>query len=111
MSSAIELHPLPNQLSAEQNFNNPTASKTNLPATSTENVPPRLRQHVLQERIQLVALYWWCVYFLAGWNDGTAGPLIPRIQKVYHVGFVVVSLIFVFACVASALEITPFSPP
>ncbi|KZT03772.1 MFS general substrate transporter [Laetiporus sulphureus 93-53] len=36
--------------------------------------------------------------FLAGWNDGTTGPLLPRIQKVYHVGFAVVSLIFVFNC-------------
>ena len=23
--------------------------------------------------------------FLAGWNDGTTGPLLPRIQEVYHV--------------------------
>lgn len=25
------------------------------------------------------------VLFLAGWNDGTTGPLLPRIQEVYHV--------------------------
>lgn len=24
--------------------------------------------------------------FVAGWNDGTTGPLLPRIQQVYHVG-------------------------
>jgi hypothetical protein len=24
--------------------------------------------------------------YLAGWNDGTTGPLLPRIQEVYHVG-------------------------
>lgn len=35
---------------------------------------------------------------------GSAGPLIPRIQKVYHVGFAVVSLIFVFACVVSVVD-------
>ena len=23
--------------------------------------------------------------FLAGWNDGSTGPLLPRIQTVYHV--------------------------
>ncbi len=23
--------------------------------------------------------------FLSGWNDGTTGPLLPRIQVVYHV--------------------------
>lgn len=27
--------------------------------------------------------------FLAGWNDGTNGPLIPRIQHHYNVNFVV----------------------
>ncbi|KII90245.1 hypothetical protein PLICRDRAFT_159682 [Plicaturopsis crispa FD-325 SS-3] len=47
-------------------------------------------------RIQFAAACWTMV--LAGWNDGSAGPLIPRIQKVYHIGFAVVSLIFVFAC-------------
>lgn len=26
----------------------------------------------------------WC-FFLQGWNDGTAGPLLPRMQSVYHV--------------------------
>ncbi|KAG2050039.1 MFS general substrate transporter [Suillus hirtellus] len=37
--------------------------------------------------------------YLAGWNDGTTGPLLPRIQKVYDLNFAVVSLIFVFACI------------
>ncbi|KAG2156825.1 MFS general substrate transporter [Suillus bovinus] len=37
--------------------------------------------------------------YLAGWNDGTTGPLLPRIQKVYGLNFTVVSLVFVFACV------------
>ncbi|KAF9555665.1 MFS general substrate transporter [Agrocybe pediades] len=37
--------------------------------------------------------------FLAGWNDGTIGPLLPRIQQVYKVNFAVVSTIFVAACV------------
>ncbi|KAJ7921499.1 major facilitator superfamily domain-containing protein [Mycena leptocephala] len=49
-----------------------------------------------QEQIQLVTLCW--TLFLAGWNDGSLGPLIPRIQQVYHVGYTVVSLIFVFQC-------------
>ncbi|KAJ7108525.1 major facilitator superfamily domain-containing protein [Mycena epipterygia] len=99
MSSALELHPLPPQLSAEPSFNGSTVSKndTRAPDSSTQNIVSRLKQHVFRERLQLFALYW-CM-FMAGWNDGTAGPLIPRIQKVYHVGFAVVSLTFVFACV------------
>ncbi|KAF5345935.1 hypothetical protein D9758_011423 [Tetrapyrgos nigripes] len=51
--------------------------------------------------LQLTALYW-CL-FTAGWNDGSTGPLLPRIQEVYDVNFVIVSLIFVFACVVIVL--------
>lgn len=35
------------------------------------------------EKIQFATLCW--SIFLAGWNDGTTGPLLPRIQEVYHV--------------------------
>ncbi|KAI0631011.1 MFS general substrate transporter [Trametes polyzona] len=34
--------------------------------------------------------------FLNGWNDGTTGPLLPRIQSYYHLGYAVVSLLFIF---------------
>ncbi|KAI0332817.1 MFS general substrate transporter [Cubamyces sp. BRFM 1775] len=34
--------------------------------------------------------------FLNGWNDGTTGPLLPRIQSYYNLGYAVVSLIFIF---------------
>jgi len=36
--------------------------------------------------------------FVMGWNDGTQGPLLPAIQAHYHVGFTVVSIIFVCYC-------------
>ncbi|KLO09022.1 MFS general substrate transporter [Schizopora paradoxa] len=36
--------------------------------------------------------------FTLGWNDGTQGPLLPAIQAHYHVGFTVVSIIFVCYC-------------
>lgn len=61
-----------------------------------------------------------CSLFLAGWNDGTTGPLLPRIQSVYHVrislfarntmsiiwqvGFAVVSLIFVCNCIVCSAQ-------
>ncbi|KLO09001.1 MFS general substrate transporter [Schizopora paradoxa] len=41
--------------------------------------------------------------FTVGWNDGTQGPLLPAIQAHYHVGFTVVSLIFVCYCVGFLL--------
>ncbi|KAI6019817.1 MFS general substrate transporter [Pisolithus orientalis] len=47
--------------------------------------------------IQFATLCW--TLYLAGWNDGTTGPLLPRIQRVYNINFAVVSLLFVFACI------------
>ena len=46
--------------------------------TAVQTKPQRLRA-----RIQFLALCW--VVYLLGWNDGTTGPLLPRIQKVCHV--------------------------
>ncbi|KAF8903921.1 MFS general substrate transporter [Gymnopilus junonius] len=57
----------------------------------------RLAAQKILARIQFLSLCW--TLFLAGWNDGTTGPLLPRIQDVYHVNFTIVSLIFVFACI------------
>ncbi|KAI0676539.1 MFS general substrate transporter [Trametes maxima] len=34
--------------------------------------------------------------FLNGWNDGTTGPLLPKIQEYYGLGFAIVSLLFIF---------------
>ncbi|KAG8932592.1 hypothetical protein FRC01_013087 [Tulasnella sp. 417] len=50
----------------------------------------------LQEKMYLAALCF-CLS-VAGWNDGTIGPLLPRIQEYYHVGYTVVSLLFVTGC-------------
>ncbi|KAM5538630.1 hypothetical protein V8D89_007659 [Ganoderma adspersum] len=47
--------------------------------------------------IQFAALCW--SIFICGWNDGTTGPLIPRLQEVYRVPYSVVSLIFVAGCI------------
>jgi fucose permease len=59
--------------------------------TVVQTKAQRLRAH-----IQFATLCW--TLCLAGWNDGSTGPLLPRIQKVYNVNLAVVSLIFVFAC-------------
>lgn len=39
--------------------------------------------------------------FLNGWNDGTIGPLMPVIQRDYHVAFEIAALLFVSNCVVS----------
>lgn len=51
------------------------AQSTTFPATT-----PAMK---LKARIQFATLCW--SLFMAGWNDGTTGPLLPRIQSVYHV--------------------------
>ncbi|KAG8218284.1 hypothetical protein J3R82DRAFT_3895 [Butyriboletus roseoflavus] len=61
--------------------------------TTHETKPQALKS---REYVQLVTLCWFI--YLEGWNDGTSGPLLPRIQRVYEVGYAVVSLIFVSAC-------------
>jgi hypothetical protein len=43
------------------------------------------RTQKTREQIQLAALCWFL--YLEGWNDGSNGPLLPRIQEVYGVPF------------------------
>ena len=52
-----------------------------IPDVDLDNRPsPAQRKRA---NIQFVTLCW--TLFLAGWNDGTTGPLLPRIQEVYGV--------------------------
>lgn len=48
--------------------------------TTHETKPQALRS---REYIQFVTLCWFI--YLEGWNDGTNGPLLPRMQRVYGV--------------------------
>ncbi|KAB5589527.1 hypothetical protein CTheo_7034 [Ceratobasidium theobromae] len=41
--------------------------------------------------------------FLAGWNDGSIGPLLPTIQRYYGLSFTIVSLLFVSGCLGFML--------
>lgn len=52
-------------------------------ANSSVTLSANTNAHRLRARIQFAS----CCYsmFLAGWNDGSTGPLLPRIQKVYNV--------------------------
>ncbi|KAK0184619.1 MFS general substrate transporter [Armillaria mellea] len=56
----------------------------------------RSKSYRRQANLQFAAVCW--SFFLGGWNDGTTGPLIPTIQKSYHINFATVSLLFVFSC-------------
>ncbi|KAL1692495.1 major facilitator superfamily domain-containing protein, partial [Schizophyllum commune] len=57
----------------------------------------RTREQIRAGHLQFFAACY--ASMLAGWNDGTTGPLLPRIQQVYGVNYAVVSLLFVCACV------------
>jgi len=61
----------------------------------SKDTDTRTKKQKATERVQFAAVCW-CL-FLAGWNDGTTGPLLPRIQEVYHVCFssFLVMLLFV----------------
>ena len=63
----------------------PVATLEQLPATPVVP-PPAINPHPplgFQAHIMYATLLW--TMFLSGWNDGTTGPLLPRIQVVYHV--------------------------
>ena len=58
-----------------------TADKEPEPARPAIN--PSSPSSKLRERIQFFSLCY--SMFLLGWNDASQGPLIPRMQEVYHV--------------------------
>jgi len=51
---------------------------------SDSDLKARTKRHRQWEKVQFATLCW--TMYLAGWNDGSTGPLLPRIQKVYGVG-------------------------
>ncbi|KAJ7055865.1 MFS general substrate transporter [Mycena amicta] len=91
-------------LKPEKQLDGPAPSLSQLPALAAEapeeiQTPPT-RPSAKQrgvETVQLAALCW--ALAISGWNDGTLGPLIPRIQEEFHIGYTTVSLIFVFRCI------------
>ncbi|KAH8103076.1 MFS general substrate transporter [Cristinia sonorae] len=70
-------------------------------STTTDDLSPAAdilaRKYRLKARLNFLACCW--SLFLAGWNDGTTGPLLPRIQAVYNLSYVLVSMIFIFNCI------------
>ncbi|KAG8752025.1 hypothetical protein FRC14_007433 [Serendipita sp. 396] len=63
-------------------------------ASMVDAITPQMRR---REKVVFAAMCF--ALFLAGWCDGTTGPLLPRIQNVYGVGFAVVSIVFISGCV------------
>jgi hypothetical protein len=57
--------------------------KGDMQASKEATTPPQTSKQLLAERIQFAALRWSVI--VTGWNDGSTGPLLPRIQVVYGV--------------------------
>ena len=69
----------PSSLTPSVRFEEETGSTAELsPAQKAEN---RRRSYVNFATLCL------CIFF-EGWNDGTTGPLLPRIQEYYHVSYI-----------------------
>nr|GAT49840.1 predicted protein [Mycena chlorophos] len=74
------------------------------PAGPTQSRTPnsgRTRKQEIEGNVQVLVLS--LVALVNGWNDGTLGPLIPRIQEVYHLDYTIVSLLFVFRCLVCGI--------
>lgn len=92
-SSMIELDVLPvesrkRSVTAEvASIPSVTPTKSGEPSLSLgrPSSAPRSRKQITTGRIQFLSLCF-CL-FLAGWNDGSTGPLLLRIQEAYHVRF------------------------
>ncbi|KAM5542669.1 hypothetical protein V8D89_003630 [Ganoderma adspersum] len=90
-SDDVELMPsFPNSLA-------PSIRITDADADDADTVPAiSAAQKAVYRRKFLISFVTLCFsFFLEGWNDGTVGPLLPRIQSYYNLGFATVSLIFV----------------
>ncbi|KAG8767714.1 hypothetical protein FRC12_006082 [Ceratobasidium sp. 428] len=78
---------------ATLNYDRPQTSAVQPTANDSAETVEESRR----EKIALAVVSW--TQFMAGWNDGTLGPLIPRIQNYYGIGFIEVSMLFVSACI------------
>ncbi|KAF8587192.1 MFS general substrate transporter [Ramaria rubella] len=88
---------LTNEHSKNENYvPNPTGASIRSPGESGDP-PVDVRKARQRGHVQFSALCF-CL-FLAGYNDGSTGPLLPTIQRVYHLNFAIVSLLFVCACI------------
>lgn len=89
MSDAIELSNMSRsaepslmdiESTSEESRSSTSSSGSNAPMVSSAE------RNVQRRRARLCfAAMCWC-FFLAGWNDGSTGPLLPTIQRHYNVG-------------------------
>lgn len=105
LGDGIELTSLPKSDNSQTVLRSTTRSSQEADRATTEDTisPERQRTHKRNDRIQFAALCW--LVFLVGWNDGTTGPLIPRMQVDYKLDYLIVSLLFVATAIVRFLPL------
>ncbi|KAJ4485682.1 MFS general substrate transporter [Lentinula aciculospora] len=97
--SSAELKPSPDHAS-ERGRPRYTASNQLEDRTLGSSIQ-QTKEQVIRSRAQFTVTC--CCMFAIGFNDASAGPLLPRMQSVYQISFLIVSLLFIFACVGFIL--------
>ncbi|KAF5392417.1 hypothetical protein D9757_002303 [Collybiopsis confluens] len=97
---------LPSRLkSAPSPAGPPVASDDGVPELVSQRAPrvppPQTKEQILRAKAQYLVTC--CCMFAIGFNDASAGPLLPRMQSAYQISFVVLSLLFIFSCVGYLL--------
>ncbi|KAJ4472532.1 major facilitator superfamily domain-containing protein [Lentinula edodes] len=69
--------------------------------TTSASSAQQTKEQAIRSRAQFIVTC--CCMFAIGFNDASAGPLLPRMQSVYQISFLIVSLLFIFACVGFIL--------
>ena len=81
----VSEHSVPDMEKSESTMDEKLSSGPASPIELAPGVDPTSSAVKWKARFQLYSLYF--VLFLAGWDGGTPGPLIPRIQEVYNVSY------------------------
>ena len=81
----VSEHSVADMEKSESTMDEKLSSEPASPFELAPGVDPSSSAVKWKARFQLYSLYF--VLFLAGWDGGTPGPLIPRIQEVYNVSY------------------------
>ncbi|PPQ67224.1 hypothetical protein CVT26_007297 [Gymnopilus dilepis] len=95
-NSSIRVDSAPDASSTVVNVNQVSSNEAS--SADVRATQPKLTKKQQQRYSMLHFLALCFSTWLMGWNDGTAGPMLPRWQEQYKVGFSVVSLVFVGSC-------------
>lgn len=84
----LKLNVLARMISTDGAIATKQASHRRLTTDAADHPIVQTKAQRFRARIQFATLCW--TLYLAGWNDATTGPLLPRIQKVYNVGVLMI---------------------